>query len=215
MRAAVIVLVMAWPGVGWAQQIVEQARRPPPLPAQVGCEIWRGANLEGNDATIEWEIRLCPRGDRVEGLFQTSSLVTGWSSRQSEGRWEGDVLRARDVRFVDNRPLTGWYFCLADRWEIRRTGPERALGEYWSTACEDHSRVELRLVGNAAAPPLPAPPPPPIDVDGTPPGQRGTCAGTSCAAAGSARSSSAGLVAVAIAVLARKRKLQAGRRTGS
>lgn len=160
-----------------------RAERPPPLPAQAGCELWIG-DASGNDPTVRLNARLCPAGDgRVTGLMQWSSLRSGWNVREVDGAWTpgGARLVMRDVRITEERPNPGWRFCAVDRWELARVGDE-LRGEYRSQACSDHARVTLRRVPSpdpaqepgvtppGPAPPVPAPSPPPGPTPAPPPG---------------------------------------------
>lgn len=135
---------------------------PTELPAQAGCERWKGGS-SGNDPSARLMFVLCQEGQNVTGEMQWSSLVSGWSVRPIEGSWNGDTLVMRDLRLSENRPEPGWMFCTVDRWELRRAG-NRLEGTYDSAACRDHATVWLERMEDA-----PAPGQPPGSVEPRPP----------------------------------------------
>jgi len=150
-----------------AQTIQDQAPRPPPLPPEQGCELWRGTS-SGNDPSVELEVRLCPTGTALTGVIQWSSTRSGWNRRSLAGEAQagGSRIVMRDLAILEERPQPGWRFCTVDRYELARTGDVLA-GRYDSEACTDHGRLDLRLVGTAPrdatsvpVPQVPAPPPP-------------------------------------------------------
>lgn len=172
-RLALLVLSCSSPATVFAQTIQEQASRPPPLPPEVGCELWRGA-VSGNDPSVLVEARLCPEGDRVRGVLQWSSTRSGWNRRSIEGAWDAGRthLTMRDLAVVEQRPQPGWVFCPVDHYDLTRPAPVTLTGTYDSAACRDHATVSLTLVSTdvarpaevpptPATPPTPTPPPPP------------------------------------------------------
>jgi hypothetical protein len=156
-------------GPARAQTIQDQAPRPPPLPPEQGCELWRGTS-SGNDPSVELEVRLCTSGPALTGVIQWSSTRSGWNRRSLAGEVidGGTRVVMRDLAILEQRPQPGWRFCTVDRYELVRSPPDVLGGRYDSEACADHGRLDLRLVGTAprdAAPVPPAPAPSP----GTPP----------------------------------------------
>lgn len=142
---------------------------PTELPAQAGCERWKGGS-SGNDPSARLMFVLCPEGTNVTGEMQWSSLVSGWSVRPVEGSWNGDTLVMRDLRLSENRPQPGWRFCTVDRWELRRVG-DRLEGTYDSAACHDHATVWLERMDDAApGEPTPSVEPTPVEPNPSPPG---------------------------------------------
>lgn len=145
---------------------IQDVRRPPPLEKAPECELWKG-KVSGNDPSVEVEMRLCAAaGDEVNGVFQWSSLRSGWNRRALVGRWsEGRTkLALRDASILEERPQPGWRFCTVDDYDLALTGPGALDGTYRSKACNDTAKVTLKLEGPATAPataPPTAPPPVP------------------------------------------------------
>ncbi len=123
-----------------------RAGRPPPLPGEEGCELWRGG-ASGNDPTVLVEVSLCGAGDgRITGRLQWSSLRSGWNLRRIEGRWSTDgrrQLSLRDVEILEERPEPGWMFCVIDRYDLTPVRPGRLEGSYVSRRCDDHASIWL------------------------------------------------------------------------
>ncbi|MCC6524811.1 MAG: hypothetical protein IT373_19300 [Polyangiaceae bacterium] len=128
---------------------------PPDLAAEGDCDAWVGT-VNGNDPDMRVSARICPAsgGDAVRGRFQTSSLKSGYSVRDFEGRWVDGKKRldARDVRLVEDRPNPGWRFCTVDRYDLLLETPDRLAGKLHAEACSDHASVVLTRV------PRPSPP---------------------------------------------------------
>ena len=162
------VLVVSAAPAARAQTIQEQAPRPPPLPPEQGCELWRGTS-SGNDPTVQLEVRLCATGTALHGVIQWSSTRSGWNRRSLAGEALDGGARVvmRDLAILEQLPQPGWMFCTVDRYELVRSPADVLAGRYDSEACTDHGRIDLRLVGTA--PPDPAPPPPPPPLPTTPP----------------------------------------------
>jgi len=121
--------------------------RPAPLPDEAGCDHYRGKTLGANDPTQRFELLVCagPRG--VTAKVQTSSLVSGWSVRASEGSWDpsGQTLTLHDTHFVESHPEPDWYFCLIDDMVLTKS-PKGLRGAYEASACEDSAELELALL---------------------------------------------------------------------
>ena len=173
-----------------AQTIQEQAPRPPPLPPEPGRELWRGT-VRGNDPSVQVEARLCPEGDRIVGMLQWSSTVSGWNRRSVEGAWEAGRTRLvmRDTAVVEQRPQPGWVFCTVDRYELSPTAPGVLDGTYDSAACRDHAITHLQLVSTDESPlprtvDRPTPPAPPPTVPPPPPLRPTVSRASPCSAAG-------------------------------
>lgn len=166
--------VVVAPLAAAAQTIQDVAPRPPPLPPEPGCELWRGTS-SGNDPSVEIEVRICRSGDTFTGAFQWSSTRSGWNRRSIEGRVSdgGATVTMRDLAILEQRPQPGWMFCTVDRYSLTRTGDTLA-GRYDSEACTDHGTLQLRLVGTEPAPPPPATPPPTMPPP-PPPAARSGC----------------------------------------
>lgn len=133
----------------FAQAVVDDSRRPPPLEPPPSCELWRGS-ARGNDPTQVIEMILCSNGTNVHGTFQTSSLNSGWSKRT----FVGNVVRPqqelslREERFVENRPNSGWRFCLIDRYQLVFSSPTHFEADYHSEDCHDNGHISAdRIVG--------------------------------------------------------------------
>lgn len=122
------------------------AVRPPPLPLEEGCELWRGA-VSGNDPTVQVEASLCPgEGNAVTGRLQWSSLKSGWNVRRLEGRWQSErrqKLSLRDTAIVEERPEPGWRFCRVDQYDLEVIRPNRMEGRYVSRPCDDTATIWL------------------------------------------------------------------------
>ncbi len=163
---------------------IQDTRRPPPLEKAPECELWKG-KVSGNDPSVEVEMRLCAAaGDEVTGVFQWSSLRSGWNRRALVGRWSDGrtKLALRDASILEERPQPGWRFCTVDDYDLTLTAPGALDGTYRSKACNDTAKVNLKLEGPATAPataPPPAPPPPaPPAAPSAPPAEtksRGLC----------------------------------------
>ncbi|MCC6522790.1 MAG: hypothetical protein IT373_09030 [Polyangiaceae bacterium] len=128
---------------------------PPDLVAEGECEAWIGT-VSGNDPSVRVSARLCPAGgDAVKGQLQWSSLKSGYSVRDVEGRWlDGKKkLEMRDVRVAESHPNPGWVFCTVDKYDLALETPNELRGTYVSAACRDHARVMLSRVPKPPAPP--------------------------------------------------------------
>jgi hypothetical protein len=122
--------------------------RPPALPAQKGCELWRGT-FSGNDPSVLVEARLCTDQEgHVSGLVQWSSLRSGYNVREVVGirDTKGD-FSLYDQGFREYRPKGQWVFCLIDRYTLTRDTPDKLTGRYSSRLCSDDAQVELHRVG--------------------------------------------------------------------
>ena len=119
-------------------------RRPPPLPAEPGCESWRG-KFSGNDPSVSVEARLCSDAQgHVSGLVQWSSLESGYNLREVKGlRAPNGDFSLYDVRFREYHPASWWRFCLIDRYTLTREGAEHLVGSYVSQICDDNAQVDL------------------------------------------------------------------------
>ena len=86
------------------------AARPDPLQAESGCDHYRGTPIGANDSTQQFELMVCTTPGGIRAKVQTSSLVSGWSVRQSVGSWDaaGQVLTLSETHFLDSRPEPGW-----------------------------------------------------------------------------------------------------------
>ena len=128
-------------------------RRPAPLDPPPECELWRG-HIAGNDPTAEATLQLCTLGDDVHGVFQWSSLESGWDRRRFTGRWSEarQQLVLNDTVMMENHPANGWRLCLADRYDLRRVNDGELTGEFWSNACSDHGSLRITRVGPTAPP---------------------------------------------------------------
>jgi MYXO-CTERM domain-containing protein len=163
-RSLALSLVLAVTSVASAQGFVQQRdpRRPPPLAAAGGCELWVG-DIHGNDPSAEITVQLCSDGDAVTGTFLWSSLESGWDRRTLEGRWGADraTLTAHDTAMLEVHPLNGWRLCTADRYDLHRVSPTRLEGTYESASCHDHGNLAMNLrEGSSVAPLLPIAPSP-------------------------------------------------------
>jgi hypothetical protein len=142
------------------------AARPDPLHAESGCDHYRGVPIGANDSTQQFELMVCTTPDGIRAKVQTSSLVSGWSVRQSVGRWDaaGQVLTLSETHFLESRPEPGWHFCLINSIVLEKT-TEGLSGAYVSDACDDRAKLELAKLGpvtaTSSAPPPSSPPPPP------------------------------------------------------
>lgn len=162
---------LAVTSVASAQGFVQQRdpRRPPPLAAAGGCELWVG-DIHGNDPSAEITVQICSDGDVVTGTFLWSSLESGWDRRTFEGRWGADraTLAARDTAMLEVHPLNGWRLCTADRYDLRRVSPTRLEGTYESASCHDHGNLAMNLrEGSSVGPMLPIAPSPGAYTRGT------------------------------------------------
>lgn len=127
------------------------APRPPPLSPLPHCESWKGT-ASGNDPSVEVSLRICPvagEAHTVQGTLVWSSLLSGWNRRDLVGSWEGEKLLLRDLRVAEERPQSGWYFCVIDRYELEKVAPGTLSGRYDSAACMDHATLKLERVGAA------------------------------------------------------------------
>jgi hypothetical protein len=145
------------------------AARPDPLAAESGCEHYRGTPIGANDASQQFELMICTTPDGIRAKVQTSSLVSGWSVRQSVGSWDaaGQVLTLREIEFLESRPEPGWHFCLIESIVLEKTA-EGLSGTYVSEACDDRAQLELAALGPVSATVAPAStstPPPPSNLE--------------------------------------------------
>jgi MYXO-CTERM domain-containing protein len=129
-----------------------RAARPDPLRAESGCDHYRGSANGANDATQQFELMVCTTPEGIRAKVQTSSLVSGWSVRQSVGNWDaaGQVLTLREIEFLESRPELGWHFCLIDSIVLEKTA-EGLSGSYESLACDDRAQLELVKLGPVEA----------------------------------------------------------------
>lgn len=148
-----------------------KAARPDPLPAEAGCDHYRGQPVGANDPTQQFELMICTTSEGVQAKVQTSSLVSGWSVRQSVGSWDasGRVLSLRETEFIESKPEPGWRFCLIDSIVLEKTDAGLS-GSYVSEACNDRAQLELQKLEQDDGPAAtdtnpegerPAAPPPP------------------------------------------------------
>ncbi len=135
-----------------AQAVIDDSRRPPPLQRPPMCELWRG-QARGNDPSQVIEMVLCVDGRNVRGTFQTSSLNSGWSKRTFVGTViePGQRMALREVEFLDNRPNSGWMFCLIDQYDLRFTSQIHLESDYHSTACRDDGHISADRIEGADA----------------------------------------------------------------
>lgn len=135
--------------------------RPKPLPSQAECASYQGSAIGNNDPTQLFELRVCQGPTGVEATLQSSSLVSGHSSRASEGRWDasGTTLRLVETRFIESRPEPGWRFCLIDELVLSKTASGNLEGTYVSHECSDRAELVLRplVPGEPMAEPAPVP----------------------------------------------------------
>jgi hypothetical protein len=140
------------------------AARPDPLRAETGCDHYRGTPIGANDSTQQFELMVCTTPDGIRAKVQTSSLVSGWSVRQSVGTWDaaGQVLMLSETHFLESRPEPGWHFCLINSIVLEKTAGGLS-GTYVSDACDDRAKLELvKLEPVTAAVPSPANAPTPV-----------------------------------------------------
>jgi hypothetical protein len=125
-----------------------KAERPDPLKAEAGCDHYRGTPIGANDSTQQFELMVCMTADGVQAKVQTSSLVSGWSVRQSVGSWDAtnQVLTLQETSFLESKPEPGWRFCLIDSLVLEKTA-EGLSGTYVSEACDDRAQLELVKLG--------------------------------------------------------------------
>ena len=123
----------------------DNPHRPPLLAPATNCELWLGEATGGNDPTIRLSARLCPRGARITGEVQWSSLTSGWNERSIEGSWVGDQLILKDLAVVAEAPNPGWRFCTIDAYTLNRQGAAELVGQYTSAMCRDQADVHLTL----------------------------------------------------------------------
>lgn len=156
-----------------------KAARPDPLPAEAGCDHYRGQPVGANDSTQQFELMVCTSADGVRAKVQTSSLVSGWSVRQSVGSWDaaGRVLSLRETEFIESKPEPGWRFCLIDSIVLEKTD-SGLTGNYVSEACNDRAQLELVKLepddpaagtNETSGGERPAAPPPPVAPPEAPP----------------------------------------------
>lgn len=128
------------------------AARPDPLHAESGCEHYRGVPIGANDATQQFELMVCTTPTGIRAKVQTSSLVSGWSVRQSVGSWDaaGRVLTLKEIQFLESRPEPGWHFCLIDSIVLEKTAAGLS-GRYESVLCDDRAKLELTKIGTVEA----------------------------------------------------------------
>ncbi len=146
--------------------------RPDPLASQANCDSYQGTSAPGaNDPTQLFELRVCPSTTGVSARLQSSSLVSGFSVRASEGSWDpsGQTLTLAETSFIVSRPEPGWRFCLIDALVLTKT--ETGLeGTYVSVACDDRASLKLDAILPASAPALA--PPEPVSPEPRPPEPR-------------------------------------------
>jgi MYXO-CTERM domain-containing protein len=125
-----------------------KAERPDPLKSEAGCDHYRGVPIGANDSTQQFELMVCTTAEGVKAKVQTSSLVSGWSVRQSVGSWDasGKVLTLQETHFIESKPEPGWRFCLIDSIVLEKT-TEGLSGTYVSEACTDQAQLELVKLG--------------------------------------------------------------------
>ena len=149
-------LVAALLGVSPAL-VQAKAARPDPLPAEAGCDHYRGVPIGANDSSQQFEVVVCTTAEGVKAKVQTSSLVSGWSVRQAIGSWDpaGRVLTLQETEFLESKPEPDWRFCLINSIVLEKT--EAGLsGNYVSEACNDRAKLELVKLdpeGSGEAPP--------------------------------------------------------------
>lgn len=141
------------------------ATRPDPLASQPNCDLYRGSALVANDPTQLFELRVCPSPTGASATLQSSSLVSGYSLRASEGSWDpsGQTLTLVETRFIESRPEPGWHFCLIDELVLTKTATGLE-GTYVSHACDDRAKLEFELVAPTSTTDAPGPAPEPPDV---------------------------------------------------
>ena len=202
------------PGAAFAQTIQEQAARPPPLPPEPGCDLWRGV-VSGNDPSVLVELRLCSAGERVQGVLQWSSTLSGWNRRSLEGSWDAGHARLtmRDLAILEERPQPGWRFCSVDHYDLAQSTPGTLGGTYDSAACSDHATMSLQLISTNAPGPTDLPPatttpaPPPVPPAAPPAGCAARCGAAGPHAAGGGATA---WVFVVAGLARRRRRRRAG-----
>jgi MYXO-CTERM domain-containing protein len=105
---------------------------------------------------VELSLQICPVADSataVEGTLLWSSLVSGWNRRELAGQWEEGrkKLVLHDLRVAEERPQGEWYFCVIDRYELKKVDGRTLVGRYDSAACQDHAAIRLLREGGTAA----------------------------------------------------------------
>jgi MYXO-CTERM domain-containing protein len=191
------------------------AARPDPLQAETGCDHYRGTPIGANDSTQQFELMVCTTPNGIRAKVQTSSLVSGWSVRQSVGGWDatGQVLTLRETEVLESRPEPGWHFCLIDSIVLEKTA-NGLSGTYVSEACQDRAQLELVKLEpvTAALPPTSITPPPPPSVPEIV-HEPTVSSGCACDVSSSTSQSPAGFVLLALLGLVLVAVRRQGRRT--
>jgi hypothetical protein len=113
------------------------------IEAPSGCALYVGV-MSGNDE-IDARLVLCPSSDGYAGQIQYESPRSGWSIRNVHGRTDpmGELV-LDETEFVEQHPGEEWMFCLVDHYRLKAGARGAVTGEYMSSACEDHAKIELQ-----------------------------------------------------------------------
>jgi hypothetical protein len=179
------------------------ASRPDPLAGESGCDYYRGTPIGANDSTQQFELMVCTTPGGVRAKVQTSSLVSGWSVRQSVGSWDaaGQVLSLSETHFLDSRPEPGWRFCLINSIVLEKTA-DGLSGTYVSDECQDRAQLELvKLAPVTATVPAPSNVAPPPSVPHHEPQPEPARVGCACDVSSSTTRFSSGLIMLALFAL--------------
>ena len=194
--------------LGVSPALVEaKAARPDPLPAEAGCDHYRGVPVGANDSSQQFEVVVCTTAEGVKAKVQTSSLVSGWSVRRAIGSWDaaGRVLTLQETEFLESKPEPDWRFCLIDSIVLEKT--EAGLsGNYVSEACNDRAQLELVKLEPSGPGEAPAPTPPPArerEPEASPePEPEPAKSGCACTVTSAVTNTAAGPLALALLLLA-------------
>jgi hypothetical protein len=117
-------------------------------PSDKNCNLWKGT-ASGNDPSVEVQLMLCTEenGD-VDGVLQWASSRSGWNRRAVAGTQKTEdkktTFTLHDERFIENKPNTGWRFCLIDQYTLSQN-KETLSGNYLSNDCNDAAKLSLTL----------------------------------------------------------------------
>ena len=139
-------------------------QRPPPLAPVSDCELWRGDALEANAGSARLLVRLCPAGEGVKGTLQWSSIIGGWAELSLTGQWSGEHLTLTEQELLEDHPAPGWQFCHDTIYRLSLDGPDRLVGSFSSSDCNDSGNITLIREGLDRMPSAPLPPPEPDTV---------------------------------------------------
>lgn len=105
------------------------------------CEIWIGTG-NGNDPAMKLELTLCYKKNEVTGFAYWVSELGGSCKTKLKGYKENSNLILQDEHFIENKPKSGWEFCLAEEYRISISN-NRLEGTYSSKACRDYGNFSL------------------------------------------------------------------------